>query len=136
MDRIRQFFYGRYGNDQLNIALLVFAVLLWVVFRMTPVWYLGYVGYVPLAFSVYRSLSKNIDQRRRENEVFVKVLRKLRFWTQKNKEQIHAKKSQRQDKEHKYYKCPSCGAQLRVPKGKGKICITCPKCRKEFIKKT
>lgn len=40
------------------------------------------------------------------------------------------------DSGHKYMKCPHCKAQLRLPKGKGKISVTCPVCKKEFVKKT
>lgn len=129
MNWLRNFMYGRYGNDGLNIALLIFAVLLSVVFWFTPWWWLSYVCYVPIAIMLFRGFSRNIEQRRKENEVFLSFLRKFQFWGNNTKARM-------KDKTHKYYKCPACGVQLRVPKGKGKICITCPKCRKEFVKKT
>lgn len=129
MNRLRNFFYGRYGNDALNIALLLFAVVISVAFRFTPWWWLCYVSYAPLAVMVFRGFSRNIDQRRKENDVFLCGFRKIRDWGNRVK-------TRSRDKDHKYLKCPSCKAQLRVPKGKGKICITCPKCRKEFVKKT
>ncbi len=136
MNWLRNFLYGRYGNDALNIALLVFAVLIAAVFRFTPWWWLSYVCYVPVAAVLFRGFSRNIDQRRKENEVFLSVLRKFQFWGRSTKTKMNGTKAKMKDKEHRYYKCPACGAQLRVPKGRGKICITCPKCRKEFVKKT
>lgn len=136
MNSLRNFFSGRYGNDHLNIALLLFAMILMFVFRFTPVWYLSYVAYVPLIFMVYRGFSRNYEKRRRENEVFLSGIRKLKFWAKDKHSKVNTAKAHAHDKEHKYYKCPACGAQLRVPSGKGKICITCPRCRKEFIKKT
>ena len=39
------------------------------------------------------------------------------------------------DKTHKIMRCPGCGEKLRVPKGAGKINITCPHCGTKFIKK-
>lgn len=127
--RMAQFMSGRYGNDALNVALMLFAVLISVVLRFTPVWYLSFLCYVPLAVMVFRTFSRNIERRRRENEIFTSVFYRLRNWAGRNK-------AKAKDTTHKYYKCPACKAQLRVPKGKGKICITCPKCRKEFVKKT
>ena len=80
MNSLRNFFSGRYGNDHLNIALLLFAMILMFVFRFTPVWYLSFVAYVPLIFMVYRGFSRNYEKRRRENEVFLSGIRKLKFW--------------------------------------------------------
>ena len=113
MDRIARFLYGRYGSDQLNIALIIFSLVISIVMRFTPVWYLGYLCYIPLGFSVFRMLSRNIEARRKENLMFLKIV-----WPFKN------------------WKCPKCKAVLRVPKGRGKIQLTCAKCKHEFINKT
>lgn len=129
MYRLAQFLSGRYGNDALNVALMIFAVLISVVLRFTPVWYLSFLCYVPLALMLFRAFSRNIAARQKENRLFLAPVRKLQAWAGRNK-------TKAKDTTHKYYKCPACKAQLRVPKGKGKICITCPKCRKEFVKKT
>ena len=115
MDRIARFLYGRYGSDQLNIALIIL--------------YLGYLCYIPLGFSVFRMLSRNIEARRKENLMFLKIVWPFKNWTQYTSRKV-------KDKTHKYYKCPKCKAVLRVPKGRGKIQITCAKCKHEFIKKT
>ncbi|MDD5952477.1 MAG: hypothetical protein PUC32_02305 [Oscillospiraceae bacterium] len=129
MNWLRNFFYGRYGNDALNIALLLLAMVLALVFRFTPWWWLSYICYLPLILLLFRAFSRNIDKRRHENDVFLSGFRKIKGWWTRQRDKA-------KDKTHKYYKCPCCGAQLRVPKGRGKICITCPKCKKEFVKKT
>lgn len=129
MNRFQNFFYGRYGNDMLNTVLLLFAVLLSVVLRFTPWWWLSYVSCVPIALVIFRTFSRNVSQRRKENEIFMSGFYKMKNW-------ITGRKAQAADKTHKYYTCKSCGARLRVPKGKGKIRITCPQCKREMIKKT
>ena len=129
MDRIARFLYGRYGSDQLNIALIIFSLVISIVMRFTPVWYLGYLCYITLGFSVFRMLSRNIEARRKENLMFLKIVWPFKNWTQYTSRKV-------KDKTHKYYKCPKCKAVLRVPKGRGKIQITCAKCKHEFIKKT
>ena len=129
MYRMAQFLSGRYGNDHLNVALMLFSVLISVALRFTPVWYLSFLCYIPLGFMLFRAFSRNIAARQKENQLFLAPFRKLRAWAA-------AHKAKAKDTTHAYYKCPFCKAQLRVPKGKGKICITCPQCRKEFVKKT
>ena len=129
MDRIARFLYGRYGSDQLNIALIIFSLVISIVMRFTPVWSLGYLCYILLGFSVFRMLSRNIEARRKENLMFLKIVWPFKNWTQYTSRKV-------KDKTHKYYKCPKCKAVLRVPKGRGKIQITCTKCKHEFIKKT
>lgn len=129
MNRAAQFLSGRYGNDALNVALMLLAVAISVVLRFTPVWYLSFLCYVPMGWMLFRAFSRNIAARQRENQLFLAPIRRLQTWAA-------GRKAKANDTTHRYYKCPACKAQLRVPKGKGKICITCPKCRKEFVKKT
>lgn len=131
MNWLRNFMYGRYGNDGLNIALLIFSFLISGVFRCFP-WpiRLGiFAGYAVLFIVFFRMLSRNIERRRRENDVFMRGFRKLTGW-------FRGHRAKSSDKMHRYFKCPDCGAQLRVPRNRGKIEITCPRCKKQFIKKT
>lgn len=121
--------YGRYGVDQLNnillYATLSFSVI-GLVFHHIIIYFLSYVCMF-LLFA--RALSKNHAKRYKENQKFLELTKPVQVW-------IARKRRQSQDSYNKYYKCPSCHQTIRVPKGKGKIAITCPKCKKEFIKRT
>ena len=119
----RRFMQGRYGTDKLNLALLVaglvFSILSYFFIRVTPLnLLLTLISYTFLGFSLFRCFSRNIYKRYEENRKFLLIFQRLR------------------DKEHRYYDCPRCRQQVRVPRGKGKISITCPKCKEKFIKKT
>lgn len=83
-----------------------------------------------MGLCIFRTFSKNITKRSMENYKFAMFMSPVYSWFKRLQRSI------RDSKTHKYYKCPSCKATLRLPKGKGKILITCPKCRNEFTKKT
>lgn len=121
--------YGRYGADQLGIALIVLGCIITFSLSFIRVPYYRLIGLIPYGFFLFRALSKNIEKRRAENEKFLKVWYPCCDFFKK-------KSSQFQDKEHKYYKCPGCSRTLRVPKGKGKIEISCPHCGRKFKKRT
>ena len=134
LSRIRdaraRFMSGRYGHDQLNRALCVAILVLYVLglfLRRVPV--LGMIlYYLPtvLWFVVFfRMLSRNFAKRRRENERYLALLGPAA-------EKLRRRKSQLQDKDHKYFTCRNCSAVCRVPKGRGKIIITCPRCGREI----
>ena len=122
-DALRRFMMGRYGTDRLNQWLLGAAVVLLLISlicsRFVP-WMavLSYVAYVPLVWSIFRMYSRNIAARRRENAAFQRFFSRLT------------------DKQYRYFRCPGCHQVVRVPRGKGKINIRCPKCSCQFIKKT
>lgn len=129
MNFLRRFMAGRYGGDQLNLALVVVSLLLSIVIRFIPVPYLSIVSYAPLIWSVYRMLSRNLVKRRAENERFLRVWHPVtRFFTRTV--------SRLRDKTHRYYACPKCRQTCRVPKGRGKIAINCPKCGTRFVRNT
>ena len=129
MEKLRQFMYGRYGNDLLNFALLILGCVITGILSFIDVPYIHYLGLIPYLIVIYRTLSKNIGARQRENAKFIELIQP---W----KKFIIKKTRQFQDKSHRYYACPQCHNTLRVPKGRGKIEITCPKCRMKMIKKT
>ena len=129
MEKFRRFMYGRYGNDLLNFALMIVGCLITCILSFINVPYIHYLGTIPYIIVVYRTMSKNISARQRENAKFIELIQP---W----KKFIIKKAKQYQDKDHRYYSCPKCHNTLRVPKGRGKIKISCPHCGKEFIKKT
>lgn len=130
-ESFRRFMYGRYGSDELNIALLITAVAVSLInsflalfFRfsivytgiVSPILYVLMLGL--LGFSLFRTFSRNIYARQKENRWLRQRWTRLR------------------DRKNRYYRCPKCRQTVRVPKGRGKISIRCPKCGEKFIKKT
>ena len=124
-----RFMYGRNGSDQLNIALLVVYLVLWLVgsliaSALNSALLLSVVNFLMTVLAViifWRMLSKNLAKRRAENAKFL-------TWWYPIKNRITGAKARRADKEHKYFTCRTCKTICRVPAGKGKIVITCPKC--------
>ena len=118
----RNFMSGRYGSDKLGNAILWTAVALMVVSLLIPVaavkLLLMLVYYTLMGIALFRILSRNTYKRYRENCRYLQFLDRMK------------------DREHKYFDCPKCRQIIRVPRGKGKIAITCPKCREKFIRKS
>ena len=130
MNWLRRFMMGRYGVDQLSVALLILSFFLTAIAELTRLPILVYIAYVPLVVSIFRILSRNIEKRRMENYKFAMAMSPVYSWIMKMQRRI------KDSKTHRYFKCPNCRASLRIPRGKGKIIVTCPKCRTEFSKKT
>ncbi len=127
---LRNFMIGRYGPDQLNMAMLIVSLVFYLLGGITRIGWLNLIGLFILIMTFIRMLSRNIAKRRAENDRF------LRFWwplRQKIKFQIS---KFRENKSYKFFKCPACHNVLRVPRGKGKIKITCPKCGERFSGKS
>lgn len=117
-----RFMSGRYGTDKLNMVLLTAGLIFSLVglFIRLPVLNLCCMlfSYGLLGYSLFRTFSRNTYKRYQENRRFLLLKQK---WT---------------DRQHRYYTCPRCRQQVRVPRGKGKISISCPKCKEKFVKKT
>lgn len=130
MEKFKSFMYGRNGGDQLSVALLVLSIIITFVGRLAKIQSFALISYIPLGLSLFRVFSKDIAKRRMENYKFAMFLSPVysRF---KN---IQKRIGDRKD--YKYYKCPNCKQNLRVPKGKGKIVVTCSKCGTKFSKRT
>ncbi len=119
---LRKFMTGRYGTDKLNTVILFTGVVLCLVAMFIPFplvkLALTMVSYGLMFWAIFRSLSRNIYKRYRENRKFLILLDRVK------------------DREHRYFDCPRCRQPVRVPRGTGKIAISCPKCKEKFIKKT
>ena len=126
---IQRFMYGRYGNDQLNLFLAVVYLLLYLVFMFTRLELLYVISFVLLGAVLLRMLSRNIERRRMENARFMRAAGPVLSW-------LRLRRTIRRDKEHVYFKCPSCGQRLRVPRGRGKITVTCRACGASFQEKS
>lgn len=130
MNWLRKVMYGRYGVDQLTIAIMIFGLVLSILEPITKLRVLTFLSFAIFLLCYFRMFSKNYSKRREENDKFLKLYQPIKFGFQ---QRINKLKDQ---KTHKYYKCPKCAKTVRVPRGKGKICITCPICREEFIRKS
>lgn len=128
--KLQQFMAGRYGVDQLS-RVLMFLSLGILILSMFTKWTLFYfLAILLLGYVYFRMFSRNVQKRYQENQRFLNL--RYRLVAKKD-----ARKRQWAQRDvYRYFKCPNCKQRIRVPKGKGKICITCPKCRIEFIKKT
>ena len=128
--KLQQFMVGRYGNDEFTLFLSIAGLILGLLANFKYLGFLYYIGAILIFFSLFRTLSKNYNARRKE-------LNRYLLWSAKPKAEIKLLINRIQEREtHKYFKCKKCKAVLRVPKGRGKIEITCPKCRAKVIKKT
>ena len=127
---LRNFMIGRYGPDQLNIALIIFSFMLSIVHGLTGYTPIVFISYFIIALALFRMLSRNILRRRAENDKFLKYWWPIRTKLKRSFTKIKDRKT------FKYFRCPSCSNTLRVPKGKGKLQITCPKCGERFVKKS
>jgi len=123
MNWFQKFMLGRYGPDQLSVVLCILSFVLSIISNITNLPFITALSAVALGTAVYRILSRDVLRRRSENQRF------LAKWNP-----IAARFRDR--KTHKYFKCPNCGQKLRVPKNKGSMTITCPKCGTRFKGKT
>ena len=128
--KFARFMYGRYGTDELNRFLMIVSLILLLLACFRPILFLYIPALAILIWTYVRCFSRKIANRRKENDVYLKMKRPITnfFALQKNKH--------RDRKTHCYFKCKSCRAVLRVPKGKGTIDVTCPKCGKITVKHT
>ena len=118
----RRFMVGRYGTDKLGLAMLGAALAMSLLGSFIPVAAVKLAmtaAYYGLMFwALFRMFSRNTYARYEENRKFLRFFDRLK------------------DREHRYFNCPKCQQPVRVPRGKGKIAITCPRCREKFVKKT
>lgn len=119
---IRNFMAGRYGVDKLSTVILWAAMVIMLIslfIPAAPVKMVLMAVYTALMFwAIFRSLSRNTYKRYQENRRFLLALERIR------------------DRKHRHFTCPKCRQPVRVPRGKGKIAITCPRCKERFIRKT
>ena len=119
---MRRFMMGRYGTDKLNMVILgtglIFSLISMFIHFAPANLALMVLSYCLMGWAIFRTLSRNTYKRYQENRKYLMFLQKIK------------------DKEHRYFDCPRCRQQVRVPRGKGKIAISCPKCKEKFIRKT
>ena len=133
-NRLNNFMMGRNGMDAMNLGLLLGAVvlnLIGVLTRSNTAYsVLRIVSTLLLVFAIYRMFSRRLEARRKENARFLSLTARVRTWFANLRGRTAG------DRSHKYFTCPGCRNRLRVPAGKGKIEITCPRCGTRFSGKS
>lgn len=133
-DKLNKFMQGRYGADQfarftMGVALVCIVLALFL--RKSPMGgLLDTLGLAAIIYTYFRMLSRNIPKRYAENQKYLSMTQKLRTQFSKEKSMMEQRKT------HHIYTCPGCGQKIRIPRGKGRIEIECPKCHVKFIKRS
>lgn len=141
-EKLQRFMMGRYGIDAFSKFLLGAAMILWILDMFMNSRILYSWALLLLIYSYFRMFSRNTTKRYQENMKFLTMKQKflskcktLSKGNDNNQDGAKFNKSYKeQRKTHHIYKCPTCKQKIRIPKGKGRICITCPKCKTEFTK--
>ena len=127
-ERLARAMRGRYGNDSLNKFLTMAALALLLA---SMLWQSLYsLALVLIVYSVFRMLSRNTVKRQAEDQAFENAKQKIVLFFRSRKNLLLGSKT------HRYFQCPGCKQQVRVPRGKGSISIHCPKCQTDFVKKS
>lgn len=127
---------GRYGVDDfsrfiMGVALtLIILTMVVTMFNRNVGSILDFLGIAAIVYAYFRIFSRNIQQRYAENQKYLQVTSKFRLRFNKEKNLM------KQIKTHHIYSCPGCGQKIRIPRGKGKIEIECPKCHTKFVKRS
>lgn len=129
-DKIYRFMQGRYGTDDFYKFLFWVALIGIVINWFFKSQLLSFAVTLILVYAMYRVLSKNHSARYAENQRYLQVTAKIRYWFDQQKKLMEERKY------HHIYTCPKCRQKIRIPKGKGKIMIRCPKCHHEFQKRS
>ena len=129
MNFLRKLMYGRYGSDQLSLFLLLVYLVLIVLSGLPHLGVLSWLALAVLLWDLFRIVSRRIDRRRAENARFLTLAGPAVRW-------VRMRVTVFRDKEHRYFRCPNCGQYLRVPRGKGKINVTCRNCGASFDEKS
>ena len=137
MNWLQKFMLGRYGVDQMNVAVLILSMACTLTASFTRWLPVSLLGTLLLIWAVFRMFSRNTSARAKENQKFLVFWNKVKALWYRIKGWFAGKKRRFQDrKTHRYFTCPHCKKALRLPKGKGKIEISCPICGTKFVRKT
>ena len=129
-EKLRRFMIGRYGTDGLNQFLSIASLVLLLIAIVSRISLFTWLGVVLLGFCYSRTFSRNISKRTEENYKFYTLKDRVDNKFRGLKEQWANRKV------YHYYRCPQCRQKLRVPRGRGRIQISCPRCGTQFIKKS
>jgi len=127
--KLRQFMTGRNGADQFSFTTLLTGLVLNLLASAFDSVLLSFLSTVLMVYTIFRMFSRRLDKRRAENARFLSFIRPIQ-------RKISSTLAHMKDKEHRYFRCPSCKQQMRVPRGKGRIQVTCRSCGASFEEKS
>ncbi len=128
--KLQQFMAGRYGVDQLARSLNLVVIILLVVSMLTRQWFLYLFALGLMFYSYFRIFSRNRARRYAENTKYLQKTAGIRNYFAVLGRDMRTRRT------HHIYRCPGCRQKIRIPRGKGKVAVRCPKCSTEFIKKS
>ena len=126
---VSRFMSGRYGSDQLNLTMVIGALIVTTIGSLSGVYFLTLAADALLLLAIFRMFSKDRYRRAHENQVYLEKTQKVR---RAATEWVNRVKNSRK---YHYYTCPKCKQRLRVPRGVGNITITCKQCGTKLDKK-
>lgn len=129
-EKLIRFMYGRYGLDSFGKFLLVLGLAALFLSGRNEHLFFIFLSWAILIYEYYRMFSRDIYKRAAENQWYLSRTAKLRSFIYRQKSLLMQRKT------HHIYKCPSCGQKIRIPRGKGRVEIRCPRCNTRFIKKS
>ena len=129
-EKFYRFMQGRYGTDEFSKFLVGVGMVLIILNILTRLSVFNLLFWVCFFYSYFRMFSKNYPARYNENQKFLGMRNRLKYKIENHK------KLREQKKLYHIYSCPHCKQKIRIPKGKGTIIVTCPKCKQEFGKRS
>ena len=128
--RLEEMMRGRYGMDQLSRFMMWAGVAVLILNMFTGIPLLSTLVLADFILIYVRMFSRNYAKMSAQNQKYLK----LKYQAKQFIGDIPG--WFRQKREYHVYRCPECGQKIRIPRGRGRIAITCPKCRNEFIRKS
>lgn len=127
-EKLRIWMTGRYGIDELSRCIIAISLLCMLVSLAARNQIIYALAIAFLVLSYIRAFSKNYAKRYKENQLYLKYTYPIRDRCRRWKHEILMRK------DYHIYRCPSCKQKIRIPRGKGRIIVTCPKCKTQFEK--
>lgn len=129
-EKFLRFMRGRYGTDELSKALLIAGIAIMLIANLADSTIIYLMSTALIVFAYFRIFSRDTYRCSLQNQKYLGVKNRLiRGWRSRTD-------ILRQRKDYRIYSCPSCRQKVRIPKGKGKVEITCPKCAAKFSRRS
>ena len=125
---------GRYGGDDLTKFLFVAYIVTFVlglIFQLfeKTLWLgvlMDLLTWAIVLWSLFRMLSRNIQQRWQENQKYLLLRTRFKEWLKLSSHRLRDIGTKR------YRRCPHCRAVVRFPIKRGVHIVSCPHCAKKF----